>query len=107
MTENEEEEEEEEENDMETEDRDGEEAEKPNIITFDPSLPTSHAVSDANAFVIQTTSLLPDILCNLYFTRAAQLVVCSYCRPVVLTLSSVLPVPRFRHGGVSWPHSPR
>uniref|UniRef100_A0A3Q3XCV6 Protein cereblon n=1 Tax=Mola mola TaxID=94237 RepID=A0A3Q3XCV6_MOLML len=35
--------EEEEENDMETEDRDGEEAEKPNIITFDPSLPTSHA----------------------------------------------------------------
>lgn len=42
-------EEEEEENDMETEDRDSEEAEKPNIITFDPSLPTSHAVSDATA----------------------------------------------------------
>lgn len=40
------EEEEEEENDMETEDRDSEETEKPNI-TFDPSLPTSHAVSDA------------------------------------------------------------
>ncbi|CAG06776.1 unnamed protein product [Tetraodon nigroviridis] len=35
-------EEEEEENDMETEDRDSEDAEKPNI-TFDPSLPTSHA----------------------------------------------------------------
>lgn len=32
---------------METEDRDSEEAEKPNIITFDPSLPTSHAVSDS------------------------------------------------------------
>lgn len=41
-------EEEEEENEMETEDRDSEEAEKPNI-TFDPSLPTSHAVSDAQA----------------------------------------------------------
>lgn len=41
------EEDEEEENDMEAEDRDGEEAEKPGIITFDPSLPTSHAVSDA------------------------------------------------------------
>lgn len=39
-------EEEEEENDMETEDRDSEDAEKPNI-TFDPSLPTSHAVGDA------------------------------------------------------------
>uniref|UniRef100_A0A3B4F8W7 Protein cereblon n=2 Tax=Haplochromini TaxID=319058 RepID=A0A3B4F8W7_9CICH len=36
-------EEEEEEDDMETEDRDSEEAEKPNIITFDPSLPTSHS----------------------------------------------------------------
>lgn len=31
---------------METEDRDSDDAEKPNI-TFDPSLPTSHAVSDA------------------------------------------------------------
>lgn len=30
---------------MESEDRDGEEAEKPTVITFDPSLPTSHAVS--------------------------------------------------------------
>ncbi|KAG7218170.1 hypothetical protein INR49_007452 [Caranx melampygus] len=36
-------EEEEEEDDMETEDRDSEEAEKPSVITFDPSLPTSHA----------------------------------------------------------------
>lgn len=44
-------EEEEEENDMETEDRDSEEAEKPNI-TFDPSLPTSHAVSDAQVLFI-------------------------------------------------------
>lgn len=33
---------------METEDRDSEEAEKPSI-TFDPSLPTSHAVSDDQA----------------------------------------------------------
>ncbi|KAK2858262.1 hypothetical protein Q7C36_006181 [Tachysurus vachellii] len=40
---NEEEEEEEEEDDMETEDRDSEGAEKPSIINFDPSLPTSHA----------------------------------------------------------------
>ena len=32
---------------METEDRDSEEAEKSNIITFDQSLPTSHAVSGA------------------------------------------------------------
>lgn len=31
---------------METEDRDSENAEKPNIINFDPSLPTSHAVGD-------------------------------------------------------------
>lgn len=37
-------EEEEEEDDMETEDRDSEGAEKPSIINFDPSLPTSHAV---------------------------------------------------------------
>lgn len=37
--------EEEEEDDMETEDRDGEGAEKPSIINFDTSLPTSHAVS--------------------------------------------------------------
>lgn len=44
-------EEEEEENDMETEDRDSEDAEKPNI-TFDPSLPTSHAVGDASALFI-------------------------------------------------------
>ncbi|XP_057702660.1 protein cereblon isoform X3 [Corythoichthys intestinalis] len=36
-------EEEEEEDDMETEDRDNEEATKPSMITFDPSLPTSHA----------------------------------------------------------------
>lgn len=45
-------EEEEEEDDMETEDRDSEEAEKPNSINFDPSLPTSHAVS-AQAFLLQ------------------------------------------------------
>lgn len=38
-------EEEEEEDVMETEDRDGEDAEKPSIINFDTSLPTSHAVS--------------------------------------------------------------
>lgn len=37
-------EEEEEEDDMEMEDRDNEGAEKPSIINFDPSLPTSHAV---------------------------------------------------------------
>ncbi|KAI3370153.1 hypothetical protein L3Q82_024936 [Scortum barcoo] len=42
------EEEEEEEDDMETEDRDSEGAEKPNIITFDPSLPTSHAYLGAD-----------------------------------------------------------
>ncbi|XP_051563090.1 protein cereblon-like [Myxocyprinus asiaticus] len=36
-------EEEEEEDDMEMEDRDGEDAEKPTIINFDTSLPTSHA----------------------------------------------------------------
>ncbi|XP_021332510.1 protein cereblon isoform X1 [Danio rerio] len=35
--------EEEEEDDMETEDRDGEDVEKPSIINFDTSLPTSHA----------------------------------------------------------------
>ena len=40
-------EEEEEEDNMETEDRDSEVAEKPTLITFDPSLPTSHSVSDA------------------------------------------------------------
>lgn len=45
-------EEEEEEDDMETEDRDSDEAENPSIITFDPSLPTSHAVSDASAFFL-------------------------------------------------------
>lgn len=33
---------------MESEDRDSEEAEKPTVITFDPSLPTSHAVSVAS-----------------------------------------------------------
>lgn len=43
MTDNDEEEEEE--DDMETEGRDSDEAGKPNLITFDPSLPTSHAVS--------------------------------------------------------------
>lgn len=54
-------EEEEEENDMETEDRDSEEAEKPNI-TFDPSLPTSHAVSDAQAVYF---FLIVDIIYNI------------------------------------------
>lgn len=54
MTDNEEEEEE---DDMETEDRDSDEAENSSIITFDPSLPTSHAVSDAAAF------LLTDYVC--------------------------------------------
>lgn len=78
--------EEDEENDMEAEDRDGEEAEKPNIITFDPSLPTSHAVSDA---------LIRTIEQSLVFCRR------------VLTLSSVMAVPGFRHGGVSRPYSPR
>lgn len=33
---------------MESEDRDNEEAVKPTVITFDPSLPTSHAVSVAS-----------------------------------------------------------
>lgn len=51
MTDNEEEEEDE--DDMETEDRDSEDAEKPNIINFDPSLPTSHAVSEASVFFLQ------------------------------------------------------
>ncbi|XP_037303687.1 protein cereblon [Pungitius pungitius] len=43
LPDNEAEEEVEEGDDMETEDRDNEEAEKPTSITFDPSLPTSHA----------------------------------------------------------------
>ncbi|XP_064154783.1 protein cereblon [Anguilla rostrata] len=40
--------EEDDEDDMETEDRDSEDAEKPNIINFDPSLPTSHAYLGAD-----------------------------------------------------------
>ncbi|KAJ8265373.1 hypothetical protein COCON_G00144720 [Conger conger] len=40
--------EEDDEDDMETEDRDSEEAEKPNIINFDPSLPTSHSYLGAD-----------------------------------------------------------
>lgn len=36
--------EEEDDNDMEVEDQDSKEAEKPNIINFDTSLPTSHMV---------------------------------------------------------------
>lgn len=36
--------EEEDDNEMEVEDQDGKEAEKPNIINFDTSLPTSHVV---------------------------------------------------------------
>lgn len=39
---------------METEDRDSEDAEKPNIINFDPSLPTSHAVGDTICDLINT-----------------------------------------------------
>ncbi|XP_072540592.1 LOW QUALITY PROTEIN: protein cereblon [Salminus brasiliensis] len=62
--------EEEEEDDMETEDRDSEDAEKPSIINFDPSLPTSHAYlgSDMEEFhgrtlhdedSVQTLPVLP------------------------------------------------
>lgn len=36
--------EEEDDNEMEVEDQDSKEAEKPNIINFDTSLPTSHVV---------------------------------------------------------------
>lgn len=36
--------EEEDDNEMEVEDQDGKEAEKPNMINFDTSLPTSHVV---------------------------------------------------------------
>lgn len=64
MTDNEEEEEE---DDMETEDRDSEEAEKPNIITFDPSLPTSHAVSDATALSPHIMSLYMFTTTHVYF----------------------------------------
>ncbi|XP_057193937.1 protein cereblon [Triplophysa rosa] len=64
--------EEEEEDDMETEDRDGEGAEKPSIINFDTSLPTSHAYlgSDMEEFhgrtlhdedSVQTLPVLPHI----------------------------------------------
>ncbi|XP_036387080.1 protein cereblon-like isoform X2 [Megalops cyprinoides] len=42
------EEEEEDEDEMETEDHDSDDAEKPNIINFDPSLPTSHAYLGAD-----------------------------------------------------------
>lgn len=42
---------------MESEDRDSEEAEKPTVITFDPSLPTSHAVSVASMVASTTPSL--------------------------------------------------
>lgn len=58
-----EEEEEEEEDDMETEDRDSEDAEKPSIITFDPSLPTSHAVSDATAVCLHIKASLRVYMC--------------------------------------------
>lgn len=51
-------EEEEDENDMESEDRDGEGAEKPTVITFDPSLPTSHAVSVTAGITAGTYPLL-------------------------------------------------
>lgn len=61
--EEEEEEEEQEENDMETEDRDSEEAEKPSI-TFDPSLPTSHAVSDAQALQVSQSCFSSTEFCH-------------------------------------------
>lgn len=96
--------EEEEEDDMETEDRDSEEAEMPNIITFDPSLPTSHAVSDAKAFY-------PDPANHVVFFLSSHRVCCRSLQVLwtcyfVLTLTLVVAVPGFRHGGVSRSHSP-
>lgn len=70
-------EEEEEEDDMETEDRDSDEGENSCIITFDPSLPTSHAVSDASAF------FLTDCLCLLsVFLAVRKLYVVSSLQPL-------------------------
>lgn len=93
---NEEEEEEQEENDMETEDRDSEEAEKPSI-TFDPSLPTSHAVSDAQALQFSQSCFSFTELCHLMYIVFSN----------ALTLTPLMAVSGFRHGGVSWPYSPR
>lgn len=107
MTDNEEDAEE---NDMETEDRDSEEADKPSIITFDPSLPTSHAVSDVTALFIHIISLhdpYRTVLCNLLPSQSwtvSFLQLLQTC--VVLTLSSVMAVPGLRHGGVSRPYCP-
>lgn len=42
-----------EEDEMETEDLDSEGAEKPSIINFDPSLPTSHAVRSQSSLTLQ------------------------------------------------------
>ncbi len=71
MTENEEEEEEE--DDMETEDRDSEEAEKPSIITFDPSLPTSHAVSNATVSFLQKITLHANFIHVYFYLTSARL----------------------------------
>lgn len=51
---------------METEDRDSEEAEKP-TITFDPSLPTSHAVSDTQALQFSQSCFSFTELCHLIY----------------------------------------
>lgn len=51
---------------METEDRDSEEAEKPSI-TFDPSLPTSHAVSDTQALQFSQSCCSFTELCHLIY----------------------------------------
>lgn len=71
-----EEEEVEEEDVMETEDRDNEGAEKPTSITFDPSLPTSHAVS--NARHLPPCCLLPSRLpfWGVSFVSFLQLLLC-------------------------------
>lgn len=90
---------------METEDRDSEEAEKPNIITFDPSLPTSHSVNNA-------TTLFFFTLCLCVCFSTSQLHLPSVVRELhasglVVTLTPVPTVSGLRHGGVSWPYSPR
>lgn len=63
-------EEEEDENDMESEDRDSEGAEKPSVITFDPSLPTSHAVSVAANYTLHVVDLSVCFLT--WLSRAAR-----------------------------------
>lgn len=77
---------------MESEDRDGEEAEKPTVITFDPSLPTSHAVS-------LTASI----------TRFMDRTGLDWCLQSLrgLTCASSSPVPGLGHGGVPRPHGAR